>query len=177
MISDYSYEKWMEIINRNIALKKYTLYENVYLLNKIPEKHQTEELVLEIFKINPKITEKFFRYTLSERNQTERICIEAVKQNGMVLSKVVNQTEKICLEAVRQNGLAIRFVNDRFKTKELCKIAVENNVKSIKYMKEELSYDIYLSAVKSIINKIPECNNKIKEYKNKFIKLIDNEMK
>jgi len=36
-------------------------------------------------------------------NQTEKICLEAVKQNGSALQYVKNQTEKICLEAVKQN--------------------------------------------------------------------------
>ena len=34
------------------------------------------------------------------KTQTEKICLAAVKQNGLALKYVKNQTEKICLVAV-----------------------------------------------------------------------------
>ena len=46
-----------------------------------------------------------------KKNQTEAICLEAVKQNGLALEYVNKQTPEICLAAVRQNGKALEFVN------------------------------------------------------------------
>ena len=40
-------------------------------------------------------------------NETE--CLEAVKQDGLVLQFIKNQTPEICLEAVKQNGMALQF--------------------------------------------------------------------
>ena len=41
------------------------------------------------------------------RKQTDEICREAVRQNGMALQFVKEQTVNICKEAVRNIGLAI----------------------------------------------------------------------
>lgn len=43
-------------------------------------------------------------------NQTEEICLESVKQNGLSLRFVYNQTEEVCIEAVRQDDYALHFV-------------------------------------------------------------------
>jgi hypothetical protein len=45
------------------------------------------------------------------KDQTERICLEAVKENGNALRYVKEQTEEICLEAIRQNLTAIEYVD------------------------------------------------------------------
>lgn len=44
------------------------------------------------------------------KNQTEEMCILAVKQNGLMLEYVRNQTNKICGFAYHQNNDAFRFV-------------------------------------------------------------------
>ena len=44
------------------------------------------------------------------KNQTDEICLEAVKQNGFALQFVKNQTDKICMEAVKQDGYALQYV-------------------------------------------------------------------
>ena len=38
--------------------------------------------------------------------------LEMIKKNGMNLSYVIEQTEEICLEAVKQNGIALQFVDE-----------------------------------------------------------------
>ena len=56
-------------------------------------------------------------------NQTENLCLVAVRQNGrFALQYVKHQTEKICKVALRQNGNALQFVKNQ--TEELCKLAV-----------------------------------------------------
>jgi hypothetical protein len=55
-----------------------------------------------------------------------RICLEAVKQDGLALQYVKNQTPEICLEAVKQDGLALKFVEN--KTPEICLEAVKQKI-------------------------------------------------
>jgi hypothetical protein len=45
------------------------------------------------------------------KEQTEAVCLEAVKQNGYALRYVKEQTEAVCLEAVKQNGYALSYVD------------------------------------------------------------------
>lgn len=46
-------------------------------------------------------------------NQTEELCLVAVKQNGLALKFVINQTEEICIAAAKQNRDAIPYVKDK----------------------------------------------------------------
>ena len=47
--------------------------------------------------------------------QTEAICLEAVKQKGELLAYVQNQNLQICLEAVKQNPDALRYVKELYR--------------------------------------------------------------
>ena len=57
--------------------------------------------------------------------QTDQICIEAVRKNGMNLQFVNQQTDQICLEAVRKYGHALRFV--KHQTDQICFEAVSQS--------------------------------------------------
>jgi len=46
------------------------------------------------------------------KDQTEAICLEAVKEDGDSLMYVKDQTEAICLEAVKKNGYSLMYVKD-----------------------------------------------------------------
>ncbi|MDW0076976.1 DUF4116 domain-containing protein [Clostridioides difficile] len=72
------------------------------------------------------------------REQTEEMCLEAVRQNGLALHFVKDQTEKICIEAVRQDGLAIQFVENQ--TDEICIEALKQDKLAIRYIKEKDKY-------------------------------------
>jgi hypothetical protein len=52
-------------------------------------------------------------------NQTEEICLAAVKQNGLALEYVHDQTEEICLAAINQIPYASRYK----KNQTICIIA------------------------------------------------------
>jgi hypothetical protein len=41
------------------------------------------------------------------KEQTEEICLEAVKQDKNALKYVKEQTEKICLEAIKKKGCVL----------------------------------------------------------------------
>jgi hypothetical protein len=50
------------------------------------------------------------------KDQTEEICLEAVKQNGYALQYVKEQTEAICLEAVKEDGDAFQYVEKYYQS-------------------------------------------------------------
>ncbi|NJK16351.1 DUF4116 domain-containing protein, partial [Clostridioides difficile] len=47
------------------------------------------------------------------KEQTEEVCLKAVKQDYRMLKYVNKQTEEVCLEAVRQNYRALYYINDK----------------------------------------------------------------
>ena len=46
------------------------------------------------------------------KDQTEEICLTAVKQDGSALEFVKNQTKDVCLEAVRQNKTVMDYIRN-----------------------------------------------------------------
>ena len=97
----------------------------------IPTENQTERICLEAVKRKGYMLEYV-------KNQTEEICLEAVKQDGYALEYVENQTKEICLEAVKQDGNALEFVTDQ--TEEICLEAVKQNKKAIEYVENKFTY-------------------------------------
>ena len=83
------------------------------------------------------------------KDQTEAICLAAVKQNGNILKKVKYKTHNICLEAVRENGNALRYVDHQ--TKDICLAAVRNNGYALQYVKNQIE-EICIEAVRNIGN-------------------------
>jgi hypothetical protein len=77
--------------------------------------------------------------------QTEEICIQAVKENGLALEFARRQTEVICIQAVKENGLALEFV--RNQTEGICLAAVKENGNSLKYVRKQTKR-ICIAAVK-----------------------------
>ncbi len=69
---------------------------------------QTEKLCLEAVKQDGNLLVFF-----NTNTQNDIICLEAVKQNGLALKYVVIQTEQICMEAVKQNPDARQFIHDK----------------------------------------------------------------
>ena len=98
-------------------------------------KNQNIELCIEA------INQKYYTCDAMKeiQNQTEEMCLLAVKQNGMALQFVKNQTNEICLLAVKQNGMALQFVNDKeykllfitsninIKKDDICSICISQN--------------------------------------------------
>jgi hypothetical protein len=65
-----------------------------------------DKKIIEFLKKNPS--------KLSEiENQTEAICLAAVKKYGYALGHVKNQTEAICIAAVKENHFCLRYVKNR----------------------------------------------------------------
>ena len=72
--------------------------------------------------------------------RTEEICLEAVKQNGMVLQflHIKLKTVEVCLEAVKSSGRALEYVSESLKTAEVCLEAVKSRGLVLKDVPERL---------------------------------------
>ena len=68
----------------------------------------------------------FYTYNFYEKEYA-KICMIAVKQNGLALRFVKHQTTELCLAAVRQNGYAIIYVWPALKTMDICREAWYQN--------------------------------------------------
>jgi hypothetical protein len=80
------------------------------------------------------------RATVSEKLKTAELCLEAVKQDGMILRLVPRKfkTRELCIEAVKQNGDALFYVPKKYKTVELCIEAIKQNGRALAYVPEKL---------------------------------------
>ncbi len=70
-------------------------------------------------------------------DQTETLCLEAVKCMGSTLQFVEHQTDKICLEAVKQDGCALKYVE--LQTYEICQEAVKNDKRASRYIRIKMN--------------------------------------
>ena len=133
-----------------------------FVIKFIKEEDQTEKICLEAVK-------KFGDLVDYVKNQTEEICIEAVKA-GDALQYVKEQTEKICLEAVRCNGWDLQYVKEQ--TDEICLEAVKNNGLVLEYVKNQTE-EICIEAIKGGIElyKIKEKTERM------YIEIYNNIMK
>lgn len=82
-----------------------------------------------------------------DMEQTEDMCLTAVKQNGMALQFVKDKTLRVNLAAVEQNGLAIQFIPYKDRAKHVMFSAIRNNPKALLLM-EYMSYDLCIDAIK-----------------------------
>jgi hypothetical protein len=62
-------------------------------------------------------------------NQTEAVCLAAVRQWGQAVHYVHDQTEAVCLAAVKQDRDALAFI--RNKTNAICLAAIEHDFGAI----------------------------------------------
>ena len=104
------------------------LKENGMFLKQIPIHEQTEDICLAAVKENGWALEYV-------HHQTPEICLEAVKENGWALKFVKEQTEEICLTAVKRSGWALEYVKN--KTKNLCLEAIRRNGPAIRFVPEQ----------------------------------------
>jgi len=65
--------------------------------------------------------------------QTEELCLIAVKQNSNAIIHVKKPTEAIMLATVKQNGMAIKYIKD--PSDKICEIALIQNPLVLQYIK------------------------------------------
>ena len=162
--------KFISAFYSETAPKKYfdiiqELRSNSLLLKDVPNHFKTQEICEIAIRSNSQnidsvpnniITYDFAKFVLQQDGnlikhfidnsmfnyqQLKELCLEAVKQNGLVLKFLHGQAGKfdserhrirefckeLCFEAVKQNGLALEFVPKNFQPLELCKAAVNQN--------------------------------------------------
>jgi hypothetical protein len=127
------------VINKTQDICIEAINQNMFTFFDIENK--TEEIIIEFLK-NDK--HGMMLEVISEQN--EKICLEAVKINGLALKYVINQTENICLEAVKQNGLALQYVEEQ--TYQICLEAVKENKLAFEFIDNNFKDDsmrFYLS--------------------------------
>lgn len=73
--------------------------------------------------------------------QDEELCKLAIERNPVSFIDVKNQTYELALLAVKNDGRLIKYVNDEFKTVELCENAIYN------FYKSEPKFDILLNYI------------------------------
>lgn len=129
---------------RTEELYKAAVEADAIALQWVPKDFQTDDMYEAAFRENDsrirerRATINFLQYM---HNQTEEVCLRAVKQNGMSLKDVKYQNDEICLAAVKNNGLALQYVKNQ--TEEICFEAVKENREALMYVKD-----------KDIINKL-----------------------
>jgi len=94
------------------------------------------------------------------KNQNDKLCLLAIRQDNRVFKYIKNQTPEICLAAVQENGSALEYVQNQ--TPEICLAAVQENGNALKYVKNQTP-EICLAAIRQncyalqyVINQTPE---------------------
>ena len=119
-------------------IKEFDDIDDVFWIDILPKnaevlkyiKNQTEELcILAVKKLGCA-----FKY-VNEQFRTEDMCILAIKHNGWTFEYMKEyQTERICRLAVQRNNKALEYVNEEFKTNELCVLAVNQRGLSLEFI-------------------------------------------
>lgn len=79
-----------------------------------------------------------FMYTIPfNKTQLNELYYEAINQEPLTIKFCKYQTNDLCKSAVSKNGLALKYIYDNLKTYEICKIATEQNVKSVLYINKK----------------------------------------
>lgn len=82
------------------------------------------------------------------KEQTEKICLAAVRENPWVIQAVINKTHLICLAAVQGSGLAVEFIEEELQTPELVLVCVQQNGLALGLIRKDLkSFSVCLAAV------------------------------
>lgn len=127
--------------------------ENANLLNEVPKKYWTDELILELVMkncynliylkhISEDLAKKAVKYQtmalkyMRPEEQTRDVCLIALKKDPRALYWITNQTEDLCLFAVTSMPDALRYVNKQ--TKKICKAAIKLNPSAVKHVKIKL---------------------------------------
>jgi hypothetical protein len=108
-----------------------------YAIMHIDKNDQTEEICLAAVKLDGSAL-------LHCAYKTEAVCIAAVKNDPRIIKSVSNKTEDICLEAVEQDGFMLKHIPKDKQSKKVCIVALLQNPFAVKYIKD--------SELKSLLN-------------------------
>ena len=71
------------------------------------------------------------------KNQTDKICLEALKRNAYCIDDIREQKEEFCLIAVNIFADSIKYINPEFLTEQICLQAIIKDAKILKYIPKE----------------------------------------
>lgn len=97
-------------------------------IREIPTDEQTEDLCLIAVRQTPHALQYVY-------HQTEKICLAAILQQPSLIREVKNQTTKLCLAALRIDGNVIQYI--RNPTYPMYKQAVETTPLALQYIVEQ----------------------------------------
>ena len=133
---------------------------NIIILEKLPiENHSIfddEEQCLEAIKYNWLILDHI-------RTKTKKITNEAVIQNWKLLKNYRDVDYYVYEKAIKQNVKALKYISTKKQTQELCLLAIEINIKAIRYIKIPIyikGMQINIEEIKLRLNCINQINNK-----------------
>lgn len=109
-------------------LRRIAIENNGLTLKHIPAEEQTEDLCISAIRHNTNAV-------VFVADQTPKICRLALSADGILLKHIKEQTEQLCLQAVTQNGLALKYA--KFQTAEICLKAVGQNGLALEYVAEQ----------------------------------------
>ena len=113
---------------------------DVRVFYKIPKEEQTERIALAaITEFSGAITH------VKEELRTAEFHLKAVKKNPYVLGDIDEQTEEMCLTALKKDGYCFNYF--KIKTKSLLLKSVEVEPSILKLL-EEQTEEFYLEAIK-----------------------------
>ncbi len=104
---------------RTDTLVDIALTNDHWVWTKIEVAEKTPEFTLHAISLNPKV----LRWIT---DQTEEMCLRAVRQDGFLLADAKVRTRRVLLAAVRQNGRAIRYVERDERTDEIDQVALSH---------------------------------------------------
>lgn len=89
---------------------------------------------------------KTMKYTKQDYTYDE--AIKMLNIDGCMIRYIKNPTPEMCMLAVQNDGSSIRYIEDIFRTEELCIAAVSESGEAVHDI-DNPSYDVFLAAIKN----------------------------
>lgn len=125
---------------RNRMIESLAVKQNPMAIQFVSEQNQVESICLDAVRENGLV----IKYI---KNPTLSVCIEAIKQNWLAFYMIVDKNYKICFEAVKQNGLLLKYIKDQ--DEKICKEAVYENPQALEYVLNQSEDIIRCALLKS----------------------------
>jgi hypothetical protein len=138
-------------------------YIGGYSTNVLKYIDNTEEVLRNLIKVCPimiyqlnKPSDELILYTIRNSHgsaslleyletQTDKICIDIIKQDTEALQYVHNQTNELCIESIKHDTSALQYVHNQ--TNELCELAIDIDPMSLKYVRDQ-TFELCIRAAK-----------------------------
>lgn len=139
----------LELVNskfRTFNLIMSAIERNGELINMLNIDELTDDICIESIRIWNYTFDLIIRKHNENRKEiNKKIIIEALSMNGSLLEylDLDDITEEYCKIAVNQNGISYRFVPDKFRTDELKKEAIINSKYAIEYIEFPITKEMF----------------------------------